>query len=376
MLYLRTGANGSCKSLFTLKDVRELQLKELRPVCVIVGDDTDPARQYVRIKPEKMREFGWVTCQFKDWWDQPDGTIFLGDECHNYLPKRPNGSAVPRHVSRLAEHRARGFDFFLLTQHPSNIDSFVTKLVGSPGWHQHLKRAFGASNVTSVLQWSAVNNQCEKDGAGRSAQVTMRPQPRDVYEWYDSAELHTGKRKIPRQFWVVALGVPLAIGMLYFAGSLLWGRTVGKSQAASSSTGAGALSSTGAGASSSGRVGPVTAAEYITSYRPRIAGLMHTAPVYDELTRPQRVPVPAACVSSAARGCRCFTQDATPYPIDEAMCRALVQHGTFLAFVPEPSAPIAGVHPVPATGDMPRPGLVVLDSPRGHYDPQGVGRGP
>ena len=217
MLYLRTGANGACKSLFTLKDVREKQLKELRPVCVIIGDAQDPNRQYVKIKPEKMQEFGWTTCTFDKWWDQPDGTIFLADECHNYLPKRANGSAVPQQVSRLAEHRARGFDFFLLTQHPSNIDSFVTKLIGAPGWHQHLKRAAGGSNVTSVIQWDAVNLQCEKNGSGKSGQVDMRPQPKDVYEWYDSAELHTGKTRIPKAviyLVVSAVLVPLMLDQL------------------------------------------------------------------------------------------------------------------------------------------------------------------
>ncbi|MET3181533.1 UNVERIFIED_ORG: zona occludens toxin [Variovorax guangxiensis] len=335
MLYLRTGANGSCKSLFTLKDVREKQLAELRPVCVIVGDDSDPTRQYVKIKPEIMKEFGWKTCQFKDWWAQPDGTIFLADECHNYLPKRPNGSAVPQHVSRLAEHRARGMDFYLLTQHPSNIDSFVTKLVGSPGWHQHLKRAFGASNQTSVIQWSAVNNQCEKDGSGKSGQVDMRGQPKEVYAWYDSAELHTGKRKIPRQFWMVVIGGPLALGMIFLAAKLMWDRTHRSAQPVVAAGAPGASGSVASGAPGGGRDHVMTPAEYAASYRPRIAGLMHTAPAYDKLTEPKRVPVPAACVSMPSKGCKCFTQDATPYPVDQAMCEGLVRHGAFYAFAAE-----------------------------------------
>lgn len=323
MLYLRTGANGSCKTLFTLKDVREMQLKELRPVCY---------NGRFKLKPEKQAEFGWKLIDFKDWQAEPDGTIFLMDECHLDLPKRPNGSAVPAYVSKLAEHRARGFDFFLLTQHPSNLDSFVTKLVGSPGWHQHLKRAFGASNMTSVLQWSAVNNTCEKDGSGRSAQVTMRPQPKEVYEWYDSAELHTGKRKIPKQFWMVVVGVPVALSMMFMAGKLMWDRT---HKAPAPPVGAAAAGGSIAGAPGAAREHVSTPAEYADSYKPRIAGLMHTAPAYDKLTEPKRVPVAAACVSMASKGCKCFTQDATPYPIDQAMCESLVQHGTFYAFAAE-----------------------------------------
>jgi zona occludens toxin len=84
MLYLRTGANGSCKTLFTLWDVRKLQLETNRPVCI---------NGRFKIKPEKLAEFGWRVIEFKDWEDQPDGTIFLIDECHNDMPLRSNKNA-------------------------------------------------------------------------------------------------------------------------------------------------------------------------------------------------------------------------------------------------------------------------------------------
>lgn len=365
MLYLRTGANGSCKSLFTLKDLRDKQVAEGRSVCVLIGkpavgtEPADPERRYLKIYPKTMQEFGWTECHYSEWWAQPDGTIFLGDECHNYLPKRANGSAVPEYVAKLAEHRSRGFDFFLLTQHPSNIDSFVVKIIGSPGWHQHLKRAFGASNMTTVLQWSAVNNQCEKDGAGKNAQVTMRPQPKEVYGWYDSAELHTGKRKIPRQakFLVVAaLVVPV---LFWYAGKLIYGNTIGRGQAKTEAA-AGSQPVAAPAAAPGGRDRPQTAAEYVAHYRPRIAGLMHTAPAYDELTQPKRVPVPAACVQSKTKGCKCYTQDATPYPMDDAMCRRQVEHGSFLAFAAEGDR--RDVHPVAAQPRAEAPGGPVAAS--------------
>lgn len=332
MLYLRTGANGSCKSLFTLKDVRDLQLETSRPVCIIVGDDADPTREYVKIKPEIMKQFGWSTCQFKDWWAQADGTIFFGDECHNYLPKRSSSAAVPQHVSRIAEHRSRGFDFFLTTQHPMNIDEFVRRLIGAPGWHQHLKRVFGGTNVTSVLQWEAVNPQCEKNRSGKGAQVSTRLQPKEVYGWYDSATLHTAKTRIPKQVWYVVAAVIVVPVLAYFALNRVIHPQVEIAGAAAQGSQAGA----GGGASGSGSERkPVTAAEYMSAYKPRIAGFMHTAPAYDKLTEPKRVPVPAACVEMKSAGCKCYTQDATPYPVDLQICRQLVAHGAFLAFQPE-----------------------------------------
>lgn len=330
MLYLRTGANGSCKTLFTLKDVRELQLASGRPVAW---------NGRFKLKAEKEAEFGWKRIEFKDWQAEQDGTIFLIDECHNDMPLRPNSAPVPDHVRMLAEHRARGFDFFLLTQHPANIDNFVRKIIGAPGWHQHLKRVFGASNATRVLQWDAVNMNCEKDGSGKAAQISTRTQPKEVYGWYDSAMLHTGKRKIPMKAWVLVIAPILAIAAGWFASTRLLNMG-SQSKETAASTG----SSQVAGGPVSGggdRARPMTTAEYVAAYRPRVQSLMHTAPAYDKLTEPKRVPVPAACVEIPKTrlgepfGCKCYTQDATPYPVDLAMCRQLVAQGAFLAFQPE-----------------------------------------
>lgn len=187
MLYLITGANGAGKTLNTLKWIRDRAVKEGRPVChngrfeVVEGSELS----------------NWRQIDIKDWQAEPDGTIFLVDECHNDFPLRPPSSQPPEYVRMLAEHRRRGFDFYLVTQHPQNIDAFVRRLIGSPGWHRHLKRAFGG-DLVSVCEWPAVNPNCEKDGSGKTGTVTMQPFPKEVYGWYRSASLHTGKRKIPR----------------------------------------------------------------------------------------------------------------------------------------------------------------------------------
>lgn len=352
MLYLRTGANGSCKTLFTLKDVRELQLATGRPVAW---------NGRFKLKPEKEAEFGWKKIEFKDWQAEEDGTIFLIDECHNDMPVRANSAPVPDHVRMLAEHRARGFDFFLLTQHPANIDNFVRKLIGSPGWHQHLKRVFGASTATRVLQWDAVNMNCEKDGSGKAAQISTRTQPKEVYGWYDSAMLHTGKRKIPAKFWVLVIAPILAIAAGWYASTRLMNMGKGQDPAAASAPGAVAGGPVSGGGD---RTRPMTQAEYIAAYQPRISGLMHSAPAYDKLTEPKRVPVPAACVEMKSVGCKCYTQDATPYPVDLAMCRQLVAQGSFLAFQAEGERRVSEPAPAPRQATEPAHaapnGLIVI----------------
>ena len=326
MLYLRTGANGSCKTLFTLKDVREKQLKENRPVCW---------NGRFKLKPEIAEKFGWKLIDFKDWQAQQDGTIFLIDECHNDMPKRPNGSAVPPHINALAEHRARSFDFFLLTQHPANIDSFVTKLIGAPGWHQHLKRVAGGSSLTSVLQWDAVNNQCEKNGSGKTAQTSMRSQPKDVYQWYESAELHTAKIKIPNAMIVVALAAVAVPALIYGTFSLLNRKVerIAGGPAAAASAPASAPVDVAAFRATDNKARPLTNEEYAAAQLPRFDGLPHTAPRYDEVTRPVAVPVPAACLEMKSRGCKCYTQQGTLIvATPEEICRAIVRGGYFVDF--------------------------------------------
>lgn len=337
MFYIRTGANGSCKTLFTLRDIRDLQLATGRPVA---------HNGRLKIYPHIEKEFGWKQIDFKKWQDEPDGTIFLVDEVYHDLPPRANGSMIPPYVAKLAEHRSRGMDFFMLCLHPSQFDSFIRKAVGAPGWHQHLKRVAGASTLTRVLQWDAVNDNCQKDGSGKSAQITTRAQPKECYDWYESAFIHTGKVRIPKQVYVFGISIALAIAMGWYAIHRLMPSKaeVAKANPAQTAT-AGVPRVPGAPRSGPGTdaARPLTAAEYVELQTPRLPPLMHTAPVYDELTKPRRVPLPAACVSMPSKGCKCYTQDGTPYPTDAPLCLAIVRDGIFLPFVdspyPAPSMP-------------------------------------
>jgi zona occludens toxin len=323
MIYLSTGANGAGKTLFSLYDCRQLQLKDLRPVYFVEG----------RFRPgdKLIKEFGWLPCKFDEWEKLPDGSIVFCDEVQEDLPRRPTNGVVPEHIKKLAQHRVRGFDFFMQTPHPANLDSFVTRIIGAPGWHRHFKRVAGAAPTSSELRWDAVNNTAEKHGSGKNAQISMRGFPKEVYAWYQSAEVHTGKWKIPKAAIYLAVALPVICVLFVVAFRMMSARATNPAVA----TGGTLAGAGGAPGAAGGDRKPKTSTEYVADYKPRIPGLMHTAPVYDKLTEPKRVPVPAACVTMPSKGCKCFTQDATPYPIDEALCSAFVRHGAFLAFQPE-----------------------------------------
>jgi len=332
MLYLITGANGAGKTLNTLKWIRERSVKEGRPVC-----------HNGRFEPVEGGELAtWKHVDIKDWQAEPDGTIFLVDECHNDFPLRPPSSQPPEYVRMLAEHRRRGFDFYLVTQHPQNIDAFVRRLIGSPGWHRHLKRAFGG-DLVSVCEWPAVNPNCEKDGSGKTGTVSMQAFPKEVYGWYRSASLHTGKKKIPRAVWMLlacALLVPL---LGWWAVTNVMKTTLKEASAAAAP---------GAPAAAARQKTALTANEYIDSRIPRLSDFPQTAPAYDEVTRPKQAPYPAACVQMRDT-CKCYSQQATVLHVSVTVCLQIVKNGYFVDW--QEPAQMAKQVEAPAKSIQPEP---------------------
>lgn len=373
MLYLTTGGMGAGKTLFTLLWVRTLQLATGRPVCMHLW--TDPEDQQIKpritLKAEGLK-FGWKAIEFEKWQDEPDGTIFIIDECHEVMPTRGATASAPRpHIQQLAAHRHRGFDFYLITQHPKNMDSFVRRLIADPGWHRHVKRRNGAE-IVSLLEWPNVNEKCEGLTSGKTATVSLQRYPKEVYDWYVSASIHTAKFRIPKQLYFIIAAVilvPVLIGgAIYYLKNV---RGAGNAPGAKSSSlmpsmNLGPQQPT-QGQSSDKR--PITTAEYVDQFMPRVPGLAYTAPRYDELTNPMRAPYPAACMHSKKRDeCKCFTQDATPLDVPQKLCLQIVKDGIFLdwkdpaanrsqTMFDEPAAAPAVVHtpppPVARPSDQP-----------------------
>lgn len=360
MLFLTTGANGTGKTLLTLRDVRALQLKESRPVAY-------------NGRFAMKADFGWKKIDAKDWQDEPDGTIFLFDECQNDFPVR-TGKDAPDYIMKLAEHRRRGFDFFLICQHPMQLDTFVRRLIGAPGWHRHHKRASGTPMV-SVLEWTHANTNCEKPGSGESGTVTTVLFPKEVYEWYDSATLHTAKTKIPFRVWVFLAAFILAPLLGYYAFSKFTGSMSGRdaqiAKLAGKQDSAGTPAAPGAPRQSAQQERrPLTPAEYAASFVPRVDGIPQSASRYDELTRPTQAPRPAACVLGARRGtkvvvCKCYSQQATVLEIPNDICTQIATGGYFDDTLPLPREAresLATGRPAPSTvsHNPESPGLSVM----------------
>lgn len=149
-------------------------------------------------------------------WHEPgrmqDGSVLVFDEAHRLFPLRSSSSKVPAHIAALTQHRHRGFDVYVLTQHPGQVDKALRDVVGrhvhivdtgatGRRWFEHNK----AANVDQLKSWP-VNEAYSL--------------PKDVFGKYKSATVHVKpKRSMPTGLKVViacaALALPLGGWVAY-----------------------------------------------------------------------------------------------------------------------------------------------------------------
>ena len=330
MIYLSTGIPGNGKTLHALSTVEALSKRDGRPVF------------YHGIKELKL---DWELLESpKDWASVPPNGIVVIDEAQKTFRNRSLGSIPDKFVTDLEDHRHLGIDLVLITQHPSLLDPAIRRLVGR---HRHLVRIWGLE-ASTIHEWDACKDNCDRPGARKDSEKTRWAFDKSMYGMYKSAEVHTMKASIPMRVWML---LALVIFMLCCIGFVVY---VFKQKTASAEAAAAPVASSSqkvAVASSSPEdqskrtsADPRADAEtYLWRETPRVAGVQYTAPKYDELTKPSRVPVPAACIQigsvrdQRAIRCKCYSQEGTPMSVEFNMCIKIAQEGVFLDFDPDPS---------------------------------------
>ena len=324
MITLITGVPGAGKSLFALSHVKARGEREQRVVWQNGVTDCKLASWQRLDDPEK-------------WHRLPDGAIIVIDECQRVFRPRGTGSAVPEWVAALETHRHRGFDIYLVTQHPNLVDANVRRLVGQHfhllrGWRTPMMMLRGLPGRAWLHEWAECQSPISRSHI-TSAQRSEFMYPAEVFGWYKSAELHTHARKVPARV-VFLWMLPVIIGALaYVFYSRIHSLVSGDHVKASAGLAAGGGGAVGAASPALTPAG-VKRDEYLTTRMPRMRELAYTAPIYDKLTEPTRVPVPAACAKMRDE-CRCYTQDATPLEVSDQVCSQIVAHGVFFDFDPE-----------------------------------------
>lgn len=277
-IVLITGAPGAGKTLLTLWDVEHRRQKEDRTVY------------YSGIANLNLP---WVEFEAEKWNDLPDGAIIVIDECQRVLRPRFMGAKVPDYVEQFETHRHKGYDIYLITQHPMLIDNHVRRLAET---HKHIMRKFGSKWAT-VHEWKGVKDNCDK--TRKDSIASQWRYPKEVFGWYKSAELHTHTLKIPPKILLALIGL---VCLFVFGGYWYYTRV----HTASKGVGVTAPSTIVAGSgvqSNAAVVVPVkavvssgqSAQAYLSPFEPRVVGLPWTAPRYDELTTAKQVPVIRGC---------------------------------------------------------------------------------
>ena len=281
MITLLTGLPGAAKTLYIVTKIAA-QLEKRKK------ENPDSDIYYYGIKGLKHP---WIEIDDPEkWYELPTGSAIIIDEAQTVFRPRSNSAKVPQHVSEFETHRHKGFDVFLVTQHPGLVDANIRKLVGE---HIHIKRAFGSA-ASMIYTHQGVNNNCGVNNSGSERSTWAHD--KSGFELYDSAELHTHKRKFPKAFFFVIASPFIIIAVLYFFYLQFSESTMVSGIVDTFEDSTGTLLSNDVVQIQPSVSAPGQSIDYFTSRVPRITQLPHTAPIYDELTTPVRAPYPAACI--------------------------------------------------------------------------------
>jgi len=324
MINLVTGLPGSGKTLWTLKTVVDYVKKENE---ALAAQGKPPRQVYYHGIPELTLE-GWnLMASPEDWITLPSHSIIVIDECQSTFRPRAASVKPPQYIADFETHRHKGLDFFLMTQHPMLIDGNIRRLAGK---HYHVVRFYGFQKST-IHEFQQVRENCDKNL--KNSISTHFVYPKEVFNWYKSADAHTMKKRVPLRLIMVVLLPILAVVVGYFAIQSLYkiqtdpSKTMEKLNNASPD-----INENGNQGAKTPNQKPQTdrALTYVELRTPEVPDFPHTAPIYADITAPTSAPFPSACVMSNSKGCQCFTQQGTKMNIEYLTCKHIVENGVYV----------------------------------------------
>lgn len=305
MFRLRTGTPGAGKTLSLIHELkgitdRPIYYSQIPGLKLPWTEITDPANYHL-----------WL----------PDHSIYILDECQKIFPVRPPKDSVPPGISFIETHRHRGIDIYFITQHSSLLDHHARRLIGE---HTHLQRNFGMAFSVMYTNNKLFDptNYHEKS----ECQKTQFRFPKETFELYKSAEVHTHKIKFPKKLLIL----PLLFAMVGYGTYKIYSYIHPEKKLEIVPTYEQSKSenpqSTVNAPSSKPKI------DWPTAFIPAIKGLPYTAPIYKDLAVPVSMPMLAGCVSNEKR-CTCYTQQATKIDMDDEQCRLHAKQASFNPFL-------------------------------------------
>lgn len=341
MFILRTGLQGNGKTLNTIKEVDQKAAKEGRVVYYHNITGFNPQA--------KVLQAEWI--EFEDpfkWYELPLNAIIVIDEAQKFFRVRPQGAAVPEYASALETMRKQGHELHCITQNPKLIDVHFRNLCNG---HIHYVRGHQGKVIKRWRFESPVNVDKDKnslDRYGEATRITIDKRYFGVYQSIQGEAEHHFKFRAPRAlFLFLGACLLLAAGGWYIykariAPDAVETAPTAEQQVVSAVQPAQALAAA------------VSPGDYVIAHTPRIPDVPSSAPIYDELTKPQTYPKPV-CVSTRdeallermgskltidiykgrVHGCRCNTQQGTRLNVSFQACMNYVENGAFDPAMPD-----------------------------------------
>jgi len=148
-----------------------------------------------------------------DWRDTPEGSLVVYDECqqpHLYPSTAQRGRVEDERLTAMETHRHTGHDLIFITQAPTFVHHHVRKLVGQ---HIHLYRGRGIGGAMRY-EWSHTCDNPNDRREQERADSRFWKFPREHFDFYQSATIHTHKFSIPRNLAIFLVFLLLAISYL------------------------------------------------------------------------------------------------------------------------------------------------------------------
>lgn len=265
--------------------------------------------------------------QLHAWWELPPGSIIAIDECQeDHLMPRDRGTPAAW-VQRIAKVRHFGMSFLLTTQDPMNMSAYVRRLVGR---HVHIINKF-QTGVQTRLEWGRCMDDPESRPNRKAAVESLGTLPKEVFDLYQSSQLHTMKARIPRKVYL--FGALVVFALLAAAAVPVVLHRAQRSNAAMIAQGRPGAS--GAAVSPGDAAAAADAAlrqrDYVKWMTPRVAGLPWTAPAFDQL---QVRSIPRVfCIAVEDGATHCVSEQGTTVEVPAAIARIMARDGVYNPYV-------------------------------------------
>jgi hypothetical protein len=320
VLCLITGLPGHGKTLYTLNDVEKLRIESGRDV-------------YYNNIP--YLDLDWIEFENPDeWYLLPKDAIIVMDEGQRTFPVRGPKDKVPRKCTEFETHRHNGHDVFIMTQDAKLLDVHLRRLAGK---HIFLERKLGAQYATAYTQDKYFDTSDRRER--KRAEKKPFKYPKHLYDKYQSATIHTVKRRIPKAVYFAPFILGAFVFSVYNLMDLFSGDgsffsapqivTSSSEQTTPTQTIQNSVQSyadTIINKNNKASTEELTFAELMT---PEIEGLPFTSPFYREQFTAETFPKPN-CVSNEKQDrCICYSQQVTRLNIPHQMCLDYIENGFF-----------------------------------------------